>query len=85
MYNNVLDKFIHAEPGTGRIARETANAHEIANQSVLKSTECNTIKTRVIITVHGAYRYVKPRVVMSKFTIKTTHITEEIISIKPSM
>ena len=36
MYNKVVDKYISAEPVTGRIAREIATTNEISNKSVRK-------------------------------------------------
>ena len=45
MYNKVVDKYISAEPVTGRKAREIATRHDIANQSVLKVNDLNTIES----------------------------------------
>ena len=45
MYNIVVDKYISAEPLTGRIAREIATKHDIANRSVLTVNDLNTIES----------------------------------------
>ena len=71
-YNNVIAKYINAEPATGRIARQIEAQNEIANQSVIEIDDLLKIKTGFGIIFRGNDKYLHAWVLMNKYKIIKT-------------
>ena len=60
MYNNIIAKYINAEPATRRIARQIEAQNEKANQSVIEKEDLTKIKTGFGIIFRGNDKYLHP-------------------------
>ena len=53
LYNTIIDKYIHAEPATSRIARKMTTKSEIANNSIDTTDDLNKVNTSFTSTFRG--------------------------------
>ena len=59
-YNNIIAKYTHAEPATGRIARQIEARNERANQSVIALNDIRKISTGFGTTSRGNVKFNHP-------------------------